>query len=527
MGGVAAWFCTCLSRCALASVPLLALAGLLLAPDRPAVAADLSPNQTARILAGMEASPVGLHPASARLVPEYSRLVSTSWSSYTRRIGNPMRDWARRELPGARGATIFYPFSGPDFATVAQLYPDATRYVLVAIQPAGAPPALGAQSPQEFAAYLAQFREGWQRFASLGFFLTRELDEDARRTDIRVGVTAPLMAFAALEGFEVTDVQPIRIAADGAGLEPHPGDRTDRRTWESVRLALARGGGEVVLDYVRLDLSDAALLRQPAGRAWLESAARNPTVLKAASHLPQNGGFRIIRDAILASAPSVLQDETGIEYGLLAKRFTVDLYGRFTKPHHLFGTEAQRSLALAYERAGANVKPLDFRVGYLKESGWSVQLALRDATQIAMHRERPAKGAGAAKAGTAPSLEQQIAALEARVKRQLALAKARPRRAFIGGSTGQEPFADYVTEVRERIARGPELAPGRRSALLSLFISSDGTLQAVELDRTSGSSSFDRTLRAAVHRAAPFPPLPQTVRERADELVVTLQLPER
>ena len=216
----------------------------------------------------------------------------------------------------------------------------------------------------------------------------------------------------------------------------------------------------------------------------------------------------------------MVQDETGIEYGLLAKQFAVSLYGRFTKPHHLFGTDAQRSLALAYERAGANVKPLDFRVGYLKESGWSVQLALRDGGQIAMHRERPANAVG-----TAPSLAQQIAALEARVKRQLALAKARPRRAFIGGSTGEEPFADYVTEVRERIARGPDLASGRRSALLSLFISSDGTLQAVELDRTSGSSSFDRTLRAAVHRAAPFPPLPQTVRERADELVVTLRLP--
>ena len=148
MGGVAARFCTGLRRCALASVPLFALAGLLFAPVCPAVAAGLSPDQTARILAGLEASPVGLHPASARLVPEYSRLVSASWSAYTRRIGNPMRDWARRELPNGHGTTIFYPFSGPDFATLAQLYPDATRYVLVAIQSAGAPPALGEQSPR-------------------------------------------------------------------------------------------------------------------------------------------------------------------------------------------------------------------------------------------------------------------------------------------------------------------------------------------------------------------------------------------
>lgn len=504
-----------------------ALVVLLLAPVGPAAATDLSLDQTARILAGMEVSPVGLSPNSRRLVPRYSRIASTAWRSYMHRIGSPMRDWARSELPDARGATIFYPFSGPDFATVAQLYTDARRYVLVAIQPAGAPPALGRQSPQEFAAYLALLREGWQRFASMGFFLTKELDKDASRTGIRVGVTAPLMAFAALEGFKVTGVQPIRIAESGAGLELHPGDRGHRGTWASVRLTLARDGGQVVLDYVHLDLSDAALLKHPARRAWLESEAGNPTVLKAASHLPQNGGFRIIRDAILSSAPSVWQDETGVEYGLLAKRFTVDLYGRFTKPHPLFGA-MQRSLARAYERAGAKAKPLSFRVGYLKESGSSVQFASRDAAWIAMRGERPARGVGAAERAVVPSLTQQIAVLEARVKRLLALGKARLRKAFVAGSTAKEPFADYVKGVRGRVARTPGFAAaGSRYAILSLFIASDGVLQAVELDRTSGSSALDRALGATVRSAAPFPPFPQMVRERTDVLVVTLQLPDR
>jgi hypothetical protein len=34
-------------------------------------------------------------------------------------------------------------------------------------------------------------------------------------------------------------------------------------------------------------------------------------------------------------------------------------------------------------------------------------------------------------------------------------------------------------------------------------------------------------LRESVRRAMPFPPLPETIRQQADLLVVTLQLPER
>jgi TonB family protein len=68
--------------------------------------------------------------------------------------------------------------------------------------------------------------------------------------------------------------------------------------------------------------------------------------------------------------------------------------------------------------------------------------------------------------------------------------------------------------------------PGR-AALLTLTLAADGTLKAVDLDRSSGSAAFDRGLRESVQRATPFPPLPETIRKQADLLVVTLQLPER
>ncbi|MGB8436896.1 MAG: cell envelope integrity protein TolA [Burkholderiales bacterium] len=130
-------------------------------------------------------------------------------------------------------------------------------------------------------------------------------------------------------------------------------------------------------------------------------------------------------------------------------------------------------------------------------------------------------------AATDLALEHQIAVLEARVQQQLALAKARPRMKFIAGSTAEEPFAGYVKNVRGIVARSPGLeAAGGRGAVVSLAIAAEGMLQSVDLDRSSGSVALDAALRESVRSAAQFPPFPQAVRERADLLVVTLQIPD-
>ncbi len=130
-------------------------------------------------------------------------------------------------------------------------------------------------------------------------------------------------------------------------------------------------------------------------------------------------------------------------------------------------------------------------------------------------------------AATDPALEQQIAVLEARVQQQLALAKNRPRKKFIGGGAQEGPYADYVRKALAIVARAPGLAAaGNRRAMVSLAITADGMLQSVELERTTGSAALDLALRESVRSAAQFPPFPQAVRERADVLVVTLQIPD-
>lgn len=342
----------------------------------PAPGAGLDANTVARTLAGLETTvPAGMKIEQAQL-RDYARAASERWKIYERRIGAPMLKWAQTELTHAPGATVFYPFSGPDFATVQRLYPEAARYVLVAMQRAENVPALERASAAELSAFLGRFAEAWKQFAQIGFFRTLDLDEEAKQPGLRAGVTAPLLAFAVRSGYTVVSVEPVRVNASGAELEPHPGPRNESGTWNSVRIALTVDGRKVVLDYVRMNLSDAALAGHPEQRAWIERMAANRTVLKAASHLPQSPRFSVVRDALLERAPSIVQDETGMEYGALAKVFNVKLYGKFSKPHSLFNKEAQRALAEAYQTR-PDVKPLTFRVSYQREPEANLQVATR------------------------------------------------------------------------------------------------------------------------------------------------------
>ena len=456
------------ARAVRATTRALALAAALC--SAPALAA--SANETARALAGLDSGPA---------FAQHARAISGAWEDYERRIGRPMSEWARVELAGAPGATVFYPFSGPDFPTVAQLHPDAARFVLVAAQRAAPPPPLDPET-------LAALRPGLQKFTRSGFFNTRDLDA----AGARLGATPLLLAFAARLGYEVVAVDPLRLDAAG-GLEPVPGDRARRETWDSVRLTLARGGRTVQLDYVRMNLADANLAADPAARAWVERMAANPVVIKAASHLPQKPYFSILRETILAKAPAIWQDETGIDYARLAEGFDVRLYGDFAGPNRVFTAGSQKSLAGAYRRLEA--APLPFRVGYEKRAGSSVQLAVRDARS-----------------------------LEAKVADRIARYESRPRKLFMSGRDDLE----YITALKSRVAgvTAPLAVRRDRAALVTLTLAADGTLKALDLDRSSGDAAFDRGLSESVRRAT-FPPLPEAIRREADLLVVTLQLPER
>ena len=376
----------CLARvrgllCALLCRLLLAVC--LFMPAWPATAQmSGGMDEIARGLAGLAPIP-GMVSFSGPRFKLYADQVDKSWQHYQEKIGQPMQQWGEREIPAVADAQLFYPFSGPDFLSASQLRPQAKRYVLIANQRAGQPVDPANLNLGEAQRLFAMYSEAWEKFGQLGFFLTNDLMRNNARVGMHINPTGILMAFAARRGLVVDAVTPIRVRENGSDVEAPAA--TPKADWSSVRLSLRRGGEAVLLDYVYMDLSDAALNKNPAELAFIRQQAQHPVMFKAASHLPQGVGFGHIRQAVLAASPLIIQDETGIEYSLLAKSYQVQLYGRFSKPHHLFFSTQQVALAKAYQDS-TSTRPLTFRVGYEKASGSSMQIAARG--EAATHAAR-------------------------------------------------------------------------------------------------------------------------------------------
>jgi hypothetical protein len=298
-----------------------------------------------------------------------------AWDSYEKQIGKPLRKWMEEEVAPQPGGTVFYPFSGPDFVTVAQMFPEADRYVLVAIQSAGEVVDTHAMSPTAALAFKSKFNLEWMKFGYLGFFRTLDLNENTASTEAKLTSTPVLMAFASALGFRVNSVAPLRFNAETAEFDAV--EAASQKNWTSVRIELLKNERKVTLDYISMDLSDGFLKKHAPELSWIRKSAGNPTLLKAASHLLPKPYFSACRAAIVDSTPLLIQDETGLEYSDLKKMGPVRLYGRFSGVFRLFNQSSQRELATAYLNAGQQ-SVLPFAFSYQKSPNQrSIQVVRR------------------------------------------------------------------------------------------------------------------------------------------------------
>jgi hypothetical protein len=288
-----------------------------------------------------------------------------AWDQYEKTIGVPLRKWASEEIAPTKGGTVFYPFSGPDFVTVAQMFPDADRYVLVAIQPAGPMVDPGAMSTGAAAEFRTKFGDEWAKFGALGFFRTNDLNENTTSGTCRLTATPVMMAFAGAVGFHIGAVRPLKMNEASHDFEPSDVDAGTK--WSSVRVDLTKDERSVTLDYICLDLSDSHLKKHPEELGWIQNMAKNPVLLKAASHLLPKPYFSACRNAIVAGSPLLVQDETGLEFPDLKKMGEVKLYGRFAGVLKLFDQNSQLELVAAYKAAG-QTSALPFACSYQKSA---------------------------------------------------------------------------------------------------------------------------------------------------------------
>ena len=118
--------------------------------------------------------------------------------------------------------------------------------------------------------------------------------------------------------------------------------------------------------------------------------------------------------------------------------------------------------------------------------------------------------------------------LQAKIDKQMQEYQKRPRKKFIGANAKEYRFAQYEEEWRSKVERVgtlnyPAQARGKHYGTLRLTVTvrPDGTVESIELDRSSGLKVLDAAAFKIVRMASPFAAFPSEIRRDTDLLVIT------
>lgn len=122
----------------------------------------------------------------------------------------------------------------------------------------------------------------------------------------------------------------------------------------------------------------------------------------------------------------------------------------------------------------------------------------------------------------------EIARLEAQISKNYDAYQKMPRRKFIGARTQEYRFAQYIEDWRIKVERIGNLnypEDARRDKLygklqVSVSIRADGSLESVEVSRSSGQRILDAAAVRIVRLAAPYAPLPPDITRDTDILTI-------
>ena len=175
------------------------------------------------------------------------------------------------------------------------------------------------------------------------------------------------------------------------------------------------------------------------------------------------------------------------------------------------------------------LKAAQSRVKQLEAEAQQLMTRMRSKAAVtqAEIRAEPAKSDGEAR--ELVDKAEEIARLEAQIRREHQAYQERPKRQFVGARAAEYRFAVYVDKWRQKVERVgnlnyPEEARQKKiygSLQLTVAIKANGEIESVEINRPSGHKVLDQAALRIVRLASPFDPFPPNIRVDTDILHIT------
>lgn len=357
---------------ALLFVPLLAQDIQARSSGAPQVdpSLDAHADHVARFMAGLpQLDPSSPYKAleNQRAWRAHKEAMDKHWSGFEAERLSAMRAWQRDTLGpmSADHLPLFYPFSGPDFITAHVLYPDAPRYVLVALESVRYPPDFFAMTPPYLWKSLRQMVHALRDLYQVGYFITSHMQRDLVQRAAE-GAVPSLYILLARSGHEVLSARRVSLRPSG---ELYEVDGFRRGMVRAMRLRFKKRGTDSVQELIYFDrnLKDNALVSTPEFEAYIRGLGPTNTFVKAASYLMATKSFSRVRALVLEVSQTLFQDDTGVPLReLKTSDWKVSLFGEYTWPISGFGRYTHQPELMARYQASdpSTLQRLPFKMGY-------------------------------------------------------------------------------------------------------------------------------------------------------------------
>jgi len=328
-------------------------------------------NEISMFLAGI---PVG---KESRLWPKtqtgYYKGHMTSMDDFWKRVKQDTMDiigpWRKINIPaGIEKNGAFYPLSGADFVNLYSLFPDAARYLMVALEDPGDIPDPLALDERSLDSGLSSIRKSTHLYGKINYFQTRVMIKEMRNLNIK-GVTPILLIFLSRMGLTVLNVQKIGIGDDGRTAElDSTGNLGGKKPKFPGVLITFRGQGdqrprELIYLSMRLEKETVDPV-SPTGKFFSGYLSNVSTIIKAGCYIFFIDKFKEVKDFILSRSSFIIQDDSGIPYSAFkTEQWNMKFYGVYIPQYPI--TDAviykQEDLMKCYKGGGL---PLPFNFGY-------------------------------------------------------------------------------------------------------------------------------------------------------------------
>lgn len=304
-----------------------------------------------------------------------------SWLKYDQNRLSTIINWSNSEMNDIKKdtATLFYPFSGPDFLHANAFFPSTNKMMLAGLEPVGKLPSF--TEKKSIPGYLKSMHQSLYAVLNFSFFKTNDMKTDMNAKELN-GTLHLMMMFVKRSGYEIADIRPLRIDSTGIVHRYASFDVLKDSLYQGAEIVYF--GKDSVLrsvEYYSIDLSNYKTSVNAPFLKYVENKKPFNTYLKSASNLMHKSYFSNVKDVIINNSKNVVQDDSGVPYKYFkANEWNISLYGSYNGTIDLFEVGYQKDLEEAYKDTAA-VKDLPFGIGYKHRKGTSnLMIARRSGT---------------------------------------------------------------------------------------------------------------------------------------------------